>query len=519
LQTQRNTLATESWKARRVLRRFHIGLTALINSSVIFLALLLAVFVGVRIGTAPLNYQDIITYLALIAIVIIVFQKHGLEIGFFTWIAMFALGFRTIKANTPLIVARIANDGRPDTTFLTTGLTPILRIHPLFVIIFLLIGILLLQRAVHRRTQVVWLLPKILLFFSLFWIWGWARGVETGTNWVDRFYEISTFLMIAPIFVVTATLLQNKALWKPAVAAFFVTGAFIAFMGLLEIVFPAIRQVIPAFISSEQSYYLTQEGFVRGIFSFWGQSGAAFVVAITMPLIICLWSWHRLPSQRIFYLVCLALDVIGVYVAGWRSLWLLMILVTLGLLLLRGRWLGAVGFILLLVVTYSFLPLQTQQRVDSLLIDIQGNYQDNSAAVRAGRIQAAIQTIENNPLGVGWNGAGWVHNDFLQITADLGVIPGLLFAIWYLRTLFGIGRAFYESPDPLKLALVGAFAICGGLMLLQPMIVLAQYIAPIWFVWALVETKLRQTADEKVSHGADEAVGIGSNLQLPSPSA
>jgi O-antigen ligase len=139
--------------------------------------------------------------------------------------------------------------------------------------------------------------------------------------------------------------------------------------------------------------------------------------------------------------------------------------------------------------------------------------------VRLGRTQGALYAILQNPLGLGWSGAGLVHNDYLQITADLGIVPGILFILWYLRTLISVSRAFYKSPNPLMHALVGAFMLCGGLFLTQPMVQLPQYAAPIWFVWALVETELGQITEKEGGYDASKTDRARSDLQLPEASA
>ncbi len=478
------------------------------------MSLLVAVLIGVRIGSAPLTYQDMITGLAAVAVVIILIQKRGLEIGFFIWILAFSLGYRTVRVSAPLIVDQLANGGQLSQDYLSTGQTPNIVLHPLFLVIFLLLGLILLQRAVNWQVRIVWLIPIPVIVFSFFWIWGWVRGTEAGTNWVLMFYDIVPFLMIAPIFIVTASLLSKRSLWKPAFLYFFLSGTIIALIGFLEVMFPSITHIIPGFSTADQSFYVAQDGFQRATFTFWGHPGAAFIVAITMPAIIPLWSWYKQSGRRVILLACLIMSATGVYIAGWRSLWLSMLLVTVGLLLLRGNWMRALFLVLALAVIYTFLPAQTQKRAESLFSAFQGNYEDHSAAERAGRSQIAISQILDEPLGLGWAGAGWVHDDFLQITANLGIIAGILFVLWYLTTLIRISRAFYEVPDPSKLALVGMFMIGGLLLLTQPMIVLPQYVTPIWFAWALVETKLRQVAEQKVDYGTNKANGAYSNLQL-----
>jgi len=488
---------------------------ALSSFLTVLVSVLAAILIGMRIGSTPLTFQDLIMGAAVIAIVIIFIQKRGLEIGFIIWVGAFALGYRVIHLSAPLILDQFANNGKVSQEYLITGKPLVIDIHPLFIMIYLLLGLLLLRRAINWQIRVVWLIPGILMVFSVFWIWGWTRGTELGRNWVDMFSEVMPFLILPPIFIVTASVLQKQSLWKPTFLVLILVGTFISFMGLLEFLFPSIGHVIPGFVTSDQTSYIAQGGFQRANFTFWGQTGAAFIVALTMPTIIPLWSWYKQSRWRGFLLVCLVMEAIGLYIAGWRSIWMSMILITIGLLLLRGNWIRALFLVIALTVVYSVLPPVTQKRVESLFNAIQGNFQDNSAADRAGRTQAAITKIIENPLGLGWNGYEWVHDDFLQITANLGIIAGILFALWYLTTLIRISRAFYQNPDPLKHGLVGIFMVCGMLLLTQPMIELTQYTAPVWFAWALVKTKLRQVNEQKQNYEQNQTNGAYTNIQLP----
>ncbi len=493
--------------------------TALNGLLIVVVSLLVAVLIGVRIGSAPLTYQDMITGLALAAFIIILIQKRGLEIGFFVWIMAFILGFRTIKVTAPLIVDQLANGGQVSTRYLTTGKPPDIVLHPLFLVIFLLLGLILLQRAVNWQVRIVWLIPIPLIIFSIFWIWGWVRGAEAGKYWLDMFSELMPFLMLPAIFIVTASILQKQSLWKPAITVLFGVGVFIGFLGLLEILFPNIVHVIPGYTSADTTFAYAQDGFQRATFTFFGETGASFIIALVLPAIIPLWSWYKRPWARALLAVCCGIGVIGIYISGHRSLWLMMILVTIALLLLRGNWGRTLILAVMMAVGYNFLPATAQKRAETLFSALQGKYEDNSSQDRVNRSQGAIQSILTDPLGLGWTGAGWVHDDFLQIAANLGVIPGALFALWYLFTLVKISRAFYESSDPLTHSLVGLFMVGGILLLTEPLSVLPQYITPVWFVWALVETKLGQIAEQRGSYSANKAHSTYSDLQLPGSSS
>src|SRR5258708_18594860 len=108
--------------------------TALNGLLIVVVSLLVAVLIGVRIGSAPLTYQDMITGLAAVAVVIILIQKRGLEIGFFVWILAFSLGYRTVKVAAPLIIDQLANGGQLSQPYLSTRTPPNTVIHPLILV-------------------------------------------------------------------------------------------------------------------------------------------------------------------------------------------------------------------------------------------------------------------------------------------------------------------------------------------------------------------------------------------------
>src|SRR5689334_20715702 len=109
--------------------------TALNSFLIVFVSLLVAAFIGIHIGAAPLTFQDLITGFGLISAVIILTQKRGLEIGFIIWIMIFGLGFRSIRIPTPIIFDQIGSGGTLSQKYLTTGSQPALQIHPLFIVI------------------------------------------------------------------------------------------------------------------------------------------------------------------------------------------------------------------------------------------------------------------------------------------------------------------------------------------------------------------------------------------------
>ncbi|MFS8084623.1 MAG: hypothetical protein ACMG6H_03270, partial [Acidobacteriota bacterium] len=94
----------------------------------------------------------------------------------------------------------------------------------------------------------------------------------------------------------------------------------------------------------------------------------------------------------------------------------------------------------------------------------------------------------------------WVHSDFLQVAVNLGVIGGLIFFAGCLYTLMRVARRLLPNlrnprQGDLGLSLFLSFMAVVGLLAMEGVTVLPQLVLPVWFVWALTEVWLRQTAD------------------------
>ena len=466
----------------------------------VVVVLAVAALVGRRIGGVGLNYQDVVTALVGITALVIALQRRGLEIGFLLWIGMFAIGYRTTDFHVPTFMDWVLTGGSMSRHYMITGETPIITIHPLSVIIIGLGCLLILQRANQRTFS--WQMPTLMLPFSIFWVLGWVQGAFFGYRWFNMFPELLVFLLMPPIFLVTTNLLQKESFWKPVAVVFFAVGSLIAALGLLEFLVPGIRDAVPGFITtSDDISFLAQDGFTRAEFSFWGHGAAIFMAAFGICLVIPMWNWFPKRWQRILMVIAVALDLGGIYIAGWRSLWLLAPLVLLALLSARRNWAGVAVFLVIAYIGFTLLPTTAQERIQTAVSAVQGNYQDTSSQDRALRLQEALDLLAKNPLGMGWSGAGWVHNDFLQVSADLGIAAGALFVLWYLSTLVALWRRNLQVHDPLILGLFGCFLFIGGLMLTQQLINLPQTGLPLWFTWALATVRLRQT-DNYEARGA-----------------
>lgn len=427
------------------------------------------------------DYRNVLMVAGLlVGAVIVGGGERGIYLGFVLWALSMAVGYRTISWSSSL------------------------RIHPSEILLCLLFVGMFAHRRLLSESRVS--LPLWVWLSIPFWILGWWPLVSENANLSAMFSEFRSFVMLIPLLFVAQVVLNDKRNWRYVVTAFFIASTWIALMGALEYWVPAVTTVFPAFISNAKAAP-TADGFVRAQFSFWGNQSATFLCVLSFPLCVILFRWWRSLGIKIAIVIATILQLVAIYIGGFRSLWLLVVLqVAAGCFFgLRKRGLGvAVLCIVVAAVGYQFIP-KTDARVITTIAVLKGTPVDHSSQVRLGRATAAIERTLENPFGNGWHSAGWVHSDFLQVAANLGIIAALIFVAGYLYTFGRLALAVrrasgYPRSDRIELAfsLLLSFIAAGGLLASQGVQVLPQLILPVWFIWVLIEVWLRQApeADE-----------------------
>jgi O-antigen ligase len=462
------------WPFKTLLRRIQAILA-------VFLVAVSAYFVGLYISSHSISYREIIvTFVGVIGIVAIVAGERGVHRGFLLWICTFGLGYRCVE------------------------LTSFLKIHPSEVLLWTLMLVLLVQRIWMGSNNKPFWLPRWLILFIPFWLWAWVLGSNSGRPWDLMLSELKNFLLLIPLFVVASSVLSDRTQWRPVILYFYAVGTWIAGLGILEYLLPGIQDIFPGYITDPRPY-LTREGFNRASFSFWGNPAATFVCALSVPMVAVVWQWCRLSWQRLLILLALAVQIIGIYVGGYRSMWLLVCIIAALCAFLRfGTILGALA-LLPAIVLYRFLPETAQQRWITLLPAMEGTPVDHSMMLRQERTVAGLDAIIRNPWGHGWSVAGWVHNDFVQIAVNLGIIGGLVFLGAYLLTLWRSWRLVrqygrYEQRDlsqTVSITLFLSFSSTGVILATNCPVMLPHLVLPVWFVWVLTGIWLRQVVTER----------------------
>lgn len=448
----------------------------------LLLGLACVVFGGVAVATyldrQGLSYKELIVGpCALIVAVIIFGGERGIRFGLVLWVLTLALGYRTVE------------------------LTENLRIHPSEILIWLLLACILAQRHLVSNTRLS--LPWWLWLLIPFWALAWWPLIPGAAPWDKMLNEFRDFLLLVPLMIVSSVVLARKAYWRYLLLAFFIVGTWIALAGVVEYWFPGVQKLFPAFISAVKPE-VGADGFMRAQFSFWGGSQATFTCVLALPGAIFLATWWRGWMPRAAIVAAAVLQIMAIYIGGYRSIWLVLLIQVLGACVLRVKKHGVAVALLVLAVAiggYQFIP-NTNERIITGLAALQGNPTDHSAQDRKYRALEALNEAFESPFGGGWSSAGWVHSDFLQVAANLGIIAGFIFLGGYLYTLLRLVRQMpiwlkATADGELGLYVLLSFVGVGFLLAMQGVEVLPQLVLPVWFVWSLVEIWLRQNSSAK----------------------
>jgi hypothetical protein len=422
-------------------------------------------------------------------VIIILAGANGLKIGLIIFIFTLGLGYRSI--------------------YITSRLT----LHPSELLIWGLFVILLLQHRYLPPGAQPFRLPLWVKLLIPFWILAWITGSATNRSWMPMLQEMKNFLVLLPLFFVSQAVLAERKNWRPVIQAFFLVGVWIAGMGVLEYFYPGLISSIPGF-STNPYAKATVEGFRRATFSFYGSAVASFFLMVSMPMAHVLWDWHSTNRAHFLILLGVFLQIGGVYISGFRSLWLLLILeIALWILLRFGFFVGLFSLTLLVPLSLWLAPIIAEERFSTLFKALEGGPTDSSALDRLVRAEVAWSRTLKRPWGSGWSSSGWVHNDFLQISMAQGIIPALIIVFAWFGTLFRLGQKIFNRrrlgghhylAESLFLALFAG----GGVMVSQGTTWLVHLILPIWFIWVLADIWLGQSKAEPTLEESEEKTSI-----------
>jgi hypothetical protein len=443
--------------------------------------ILLAVYLGQR----GVSYFDLIVAFGSLIIAVIIFKgERGIQFGFVLWVLTLALGYRTVEVTSSL------------------------HIHPSEILLWFLLACIFAHRQLLSHTRLT--LPLWLWLMIPFWVAAWWPLIPGNAQWDQMLNEFRNFVLLIPLMIVTTVVLRQRNNWKWLLLAFFAASSWIAVFGILEFWVSGITKVFPAFMTGTSAG--TIEGFERALFSFWGGPMATFICALALPIAIVAARWWPAHWQRALIMGAALAQIIAIYIGGYRSIWFFMvieILLACLLTLKRQRVTIAAISLVLIVGGYQLVPEAGSNRALTAVEALRGHPVDSSSRVRIDRAGFAIDKLFAAPLGNGWSAAGWVHSDFLQVAANLGLLGGLIFFGGYLYTLARMVRRVILEPrsedqGDFGVSLLLAYISAGGILATQGVEVLPQLVLPVWFVWVLVEVWLSKPASV---HEPEEAGG------------
>ncbi len=430
----------------------------------------LAWLVGGWVASARLNDLDmfrwgISTVLALVVLGVLVWGQRGLQVAFGIFILTFVLGYRTIHVSSAL------------------------QIHPSEVLAWFLFLMIILRRAfAHEETRMD--------FPSLYVIWFLWGGLELmyaltqGRAFDAVLNEAKPFYLVLPVWVIVREFMTDKARWHRAMQMLVFTQFYISLLGVTEYFAPSLTNRLTPYFTPNTTA-VSFEGFVRASFSFWGTGLVAGNLLAAVPFCLALASHTQSRFERYFCLATVFLSLVGVYVSGYRAMWVAAVVVLvlyLGVKPSRGNVLGLIIITASLALLFSYGSQEFTVRIERFL-SLDPSLRDSSAASREELLQYALDAINASPwIGSGWRAMGWSHNDYAQMAANLGLPAAALFfglILWPVVKLWLWSQKLSDSEwgnwqRAAMASLVGYLIIMGSGSLLFVLSMVSQF----WFIVA-----------------------------------
>ena len=272
----------------------------------------------------------------------------------------------------------------------------------------------------------------------------------------------------------------------------------ISTLGITEFLFPSLMGNVFGSASAKNVIY-TDLFFNRVAFLFWGSHLAANLIPPVFPILLFLRSENSsLVKNNILLTLIILLNLFAIYLSGNRISWLI---ITIYLIMILFVYRGKISpymkpyaiFVVIGFVIYIYSQ-PVEGRYISTFRAFSGNIDqryDSSGAARLQYAIYAVNSIKNNPLGMGWGSQGWVHSDFLQIGASLGIVTAMIFILSQILLLLNIYRVFNKAPPDLHSSLFTCIALLVYTIIsfsFNGNILKVQTGAPLYVAWAISYT-------------------------------
>jgi hypothetical protein len=390
-------------------------------------------------------------------------NERALRVGFSLWLFTFALGWRTLY------------------------LTSVLNIHPIEVMGYLLLFLVILQSIVWRKPLDLHI-PKLLLLLLAFAFIGILTGLARGAPLDNMLQEFKNFVVLIPIYYLVQWFIRDRRDFERTANILIIVATYIAGLGFIDFFLPGLSRSIandpstnPIFIADSYA----GNTFARVGFIFFGNFSAGFVIFAFFGFTIhhFLRAYGKERNQTVLFGALAAIQLFAMYLSGFRGLWYAVIAFAVAYSLVRARALIllALGFAAL-----PFLPENFFRRLVSVFVSSEA---DSSQLGRIERAQGALDAFYQSPLfGVGLSGSGYVHSDLIQIAANLGVFAILTLAAWWGDLMLKVLRLQRRRDWNGDYAAAMFAMLVGNLVVLagEGTLTFLQLIAPIWLMCVLV---------------------------------
>jgi O-antigen ligase len=312
------------------------------------------------------------------------------------------------------------------------------------IVLWVLFIVVVVKRAfaVEKRELGI---PLLLFFVTL---WGLALAtiscLRTG-EWDDVLAWTSPLIVGLPAFLVVRHLIRTRDHLNSVLLVLMAVSLSMSILAILEYRFPSVETTLPWIFSGKA--ILSQDGFVRAPFSYFGYPAAATFVVWGM---LISYSYLFRLKNRLYQLGAIVVFTIGgvaVYISGQRSSWLGLGLALIILNIPFG--IRGVGGVAIIWGVVTQLSNQFWSRVETLAVYAQrGVVADGSTQQRINRASWAWDTIVDKPLAGGGYGHWLAHNVFLEIGSTIGLIPALAFVAFIGQLVFRVIATTLGAGSP-----------------------------------------------------------------------
>ena len=395
----------------------------------------------------------------------ILFTNNGLEKSLQWIIFTFILGYRTFEPISGL------------------------KLHPIEIFVYVsIIRIIVSSPPKYLKMPIT--ISLLGIFFVTFFI---IDCLSRYNQYVLLEFKNSFLLLL--IFFVILHIQIKKVYIIRLLKIYLFSATTISILGINEFLFPS-------FMSSLFGYQIEFQQinnnllFTRLAFLFWGSHLAANLIPpVFLILLLLKVEKDPIASNNSFLTFLVIINLFAIYLSGNRISWLVLtIFLIFTIFQYRGSLLPNMKSYILLI-TIAFVVYIYSQPVEgrylstfkALMGEIDTRF-DSSGGVRLARAKIAMASTASHPLGTGWGSQGWVHSDILQISATIGIIPGIIFLFSPFFLFLRSYRCYLTAIPEQKTVL---FVLCGLLtyiiisISLNGNIFLVQCGAPLFLLWAL----------------------------------